>query len=249
MKKTIKFVALATFLFMTTNAVVAQKADDSEKLSVSLSLNHDAFFGFNPSMALSYPINAKTDFTAYGIMWGAGTASAWGNWTEFGLGVNFKAGAFSINPQVGFTSGSLLSSGTANDGIIGDGIVPNLTVNYDNSKVIGQLYAGYYAAFKNNTKEDGETTLNYTHYWLNTGYKVKSWLALGAHFEHLYLAGGQIKGGGTQTKTDYYQWFGPFVQLNKKNVGMRFSFGKDIDKGEGTSSNSDFYKMAFFVNL
>jgi hypothetical protein len=30
---------------------------------------------------------------------------------------------------------------------------------------------------------------------------------------------------------------------------MRFSFGKDIDAGAGTSSNSDFYKMTFFTNL
>ena len=249
MKKTILSVAVAAMMLLTTSVVMAQKADDSEKLNVSLSLNHDAFFGFNPSLAVAYPVSSKADLTAYGILWGAGTARAWGNWTEFGLGVNFKAGNFSINPQLGFTSGSLLSSGTANDGIIGDGIVPNLTVNYDNSKFLGQLYAGYYAALTDNTDAPTESTLNYTHYWLNAGYKAKSWLAFGAHFEHLYLAGGKINGGGTQVKTDYYQWFGPFVQISKKNAGMRFSLGKDIDAGAGTSSNSDFYKMSFFVNL
>lgn len=240
------------FFFMTQLSfmvAVAQETDKSEKLSGSLSLNHDAFFGFNPSLTLSYPVSKSTDVTFYGIIWGAGTGRSWGNWTEFGAGVNFKAGSFGINPQIGFTMGSLLSSGGANPGVIGDGIVPNLTVNYDDGKVIGQLYAGYYAALQEKTDAPGEATNNYVHYWLNAGYKVAPWFAIGAHYEHLYLSGGKRNQGGTIARLNGYNWIGPFVQVSKKAVGMRFSFGKDIDENQGTFSMNDFYKIAFTLNL
>jgi len=219
-----------------------------DKLSLSLNLNHDAFFGFNPAVTASYPVAPKTDFTFYGIQWGAGTASAWGNWTEFGLGFNMKAGDFAINPQLGFTMGNLLSSGTNQPGIVGDGIVPNLTINYDDQKIIGQLYAGYYAALRNKTAV-GESTLNYAHYWLNVGGRVAPWLVLGAHYENLNLAGGKIKGGGETSSADYYKWFGPFIQVSKGVGGMRFSFGTDLTDPKTSNSSSDFYKLSFFFNF
>lgn len=219
-----------------------------EKLSVSVALNHDAFFGFNPMLSASYPISKSADFTAYGIQWGAGTARAWGNWTEFGLGVNFKAGNFGINPQLGFTMGSLLSSGAAEPGVIGDGIVPNLTVNYDDGKLLGQFYSGYYAALQNKTTRAGQATNNYMHYWINAGGKVAPWLALGAHFENLYLAGGKRFNGGTLSRLDGYQWIGPFIQISKGAAGMRFSFGADLTDDDSFSAN-DFYKMSFFFGF
>ena len=249
-QKTISKVLALTFMALLTAQIsFAQKSDNSEKLSASLSLNHDAFFGFNPALAMAYPVSKKADITFYGIIWGAGTGRSWGNWTEFGAGVNFKAGSFGINPQLGFTMGSLLSSGGVNSGVIGDGIVPNLTVNYDDGKVIGQLYSGYYAALQDKTDAPGESTNNYVHYWLNAGYKVAPWFAIGAHYEQLYLSGGKTNPTGTLARTNGYNWVGPFVQVSKKAVGMRFSFGKDVDKGTGTFSRSDFYKLAFTLNL
>lgn len=248
LQKTAVFIGLFLFASIKMNAQNA-KTNDADKLSATLTLNHDAFFGFNPTLAMSYPLNSKTDLTFYGIQWGAGTASAWGNWTEFGLGVNFKTGKFNINPQLGFTMGSLLSSGAATEGVIGDGIVPNLTINYDESKFLGQFYAGYYGALKNNTKAVGQSTNNYVHYWVNAGVKAKSWLAIGAHFEYLYLSGGKTNGGGTLAKADGYQWIGPFVQVSKQNAGMRFSFGSNIADEAKAFSKSDFYKLSFFVNL
>jgi hypothetical protein len=238
--------ALFCLAFLTSQTAIAQKKED--KLSISVALNHDAFFGFNPMLSASYPISKSADFTAYGIQWGAGTASAWGNWTEFGFGVNFKAGKFSINPQLGFTMGSLLSSGAANPGIIGDGIVPNLTVNYDDGKIVGQFYSGYYAALRNKTTTAGQATNNYMHYWINAGGKLTPWLAVGAHFENLYLAGGKRFGGGSLSRTEGYQWLGPFVQISKGAAGMRFSFGTDL-AGEDAFSSNDFYKMSFFFNF
>lgn len=227
-------------------------AKEEDKLSVGVNLNHDAFFGFNPAMTFSYQMKPKTALTFYGIQWGAGTASAWGNWTEFGLGLNFKSGIFDINPQLGFTMGSLLSSGAAQRGVVGDGIVPNLTINMNNSKWTGQLYSGYYAAFRNETKT-GNSTNNYVHYWINAGYKPTSWLAIGGHFENLYLSGGKTNNVGSSEgdlpQADGYNWIGPFVQLNKGASGLRFSFGADLTKTATSFSDNDFYKLQFFFSL
>ncbi len=239
---------LLTVLLVAALPSIAQEKSEADKLSVSLSLNHDAFFGFNPMLAASYPVSEKTDLTFYGIQWGAGTARAWGNWTEFGIGLNFKAGKFAINPQLGFTMGSLLSSGAAQPGVIGDGIVPNLTINFDDSKFLGQFYSGYYAALSNKTVSSGQATNNYMHYWVNAGVKATPWLALGAHFENLYLAGGKRFNGGSLARTDGYQWVGPFVQVSKGAAGMRFSFGADLTDNTSFSAN-DFYKLSFFFNF
>ena len=250
---------IATFsllLSATAHVALAQEAKENkaDKLSLGLSLNHDAFFGFNPSLTASYPVGKSTALTFYGIQWGAGTASAWGNWTEFGLGVNFKAGIFNINPQLGFTMGSLLSSGAAQPGVVGDGIVPNLTVNLAHDKFVGQLYTGFYNAFADKTiRTTGSTprqaTNNYVHYWVNAGVKATPWLAFGAHYENLYLSGGKINGGGNLPRTDGYQWIGPFVEVSKGVGGMRFSFGGDLTDDADSFSDSDFYKLQLFFNF
>ncbi len=238
----INYFPIAALLFLVS---FGAKAQNDDKVSVGVSLNHDAFFGLNPMATLSYDFSPKTALTFYGIQWGAGTASAWGNWTEFGLGVNFKAGTFDINPQLGFTMGSLLSSGGAQPGVIGDGIVPNLTINHDSDRFEGQLYFGYYGALRNET-EAGESTNNYVHYWVNAGVKATSWLSLGAHYENLFLSGGKTNPSGSLARGDGYSWIGPYVQLSKGDAGFRFSFGGNTDEG---FAPNDFYKMSIFFGF
>lgn len=223
----------------------AQEKESEDKFDAGLSLNQDAFFGFAPMMTFSYALSDTDAFTAYGIQWGAGTGSAWGEWTEFGIGYNKTVGDFDINPQLGFTMGSLLSSGAAQEGIVGDGFVPNLTVNYDNDSFEGEFYFGYYGALIDNT-EAGDATNNYVHYWANFGVKASSFLSIGAHFEELYLSGGDVNGGGSLDSADGYQWLGPYVQFAKGNAGLRFSFGANLNDG---FAPNDFYKLSFFVNL
>jgi hypothetical protein len=237
-------ITILVALFLTV--ILSAQENTDEKVSVGLSLNQDAFFGFNPMMTFSYALSDTDAITAYGIQWGAGTASAWGQWTEFGIGYNKTIGNFNINPQLGFTMGSLLSSGAAEEGIIGDGIVPNLTVNYGSGKFEGQIYAGYYGALRDNTAA-GQSTNNYVHYWANFGYKASSILSLGLHFEELYLSGGKTNGGGELARADGYVWFGPYLQLQKGNAGLRFSFGNNLSD-DGFAPN-DFYKLAFFISL
>lgn len=239
----INYFSIVALLFVVS---FSAKAQEDDKVSVGVSLNHDAFFGLNPMATLSYDFSPKTALTFYGIQWGAGTASAWGNWTEFGLGLNFKAGTFDINPQLGFTMGSLLSSGAAQPGVIGDGIVPNLTINHGSDKFEGQFYFGYYGALRNETKVASESTNNYIHYWLNAGFKATPWLSLGAHYESLFLSGGKPYNGGSLDRADGYTWIGPYVQLSKGDAGFRFSFGGNTDEG---FAPNDFYKMSIFFGF
>lgn len=232
--------SVAVALALTTTSVSAD-----EKLDFTLALNVDPLFGSNPFMGATYHGDSGLDYTFYGIQWGDGSGKDWGTWTEFGAGVAFTTmdGDLSINPQLGFTMGSLLSSGAEGDGIVGDGIVPNLTVNYDTAGYEAQLYAGLYLPLRDNT-EAGQTTLEYLHYWVNAGKKFSDYFSAGVHFEELSLLG-----GSKAEATDYYKWFGPYFQVAKDNVGMRFSAGADLTDRETSSSRSDFYKLSFFMNF
>ncbi len=211
--------------------------EEEEKLSVTLTLTADQFFGFAPMAAGSYKLSNKLDFTFYGIYWLAGTGAAWGNWTEFGVGVNYTPiEGLGINPQVGILSGNLLSSYTEGPAIFGDGIVPNLTVNLDKKKVEGQLYFGYYLPLRT---KFGSTSASYIHYWANAGYQLHKFFSVGAHWEHL-------RGGSKGNEDDVYQWIGPYIQFSalKGHLFSRFSAGPDVLKG-----NDSFYKLTFGYNF
>jgi len=240
-----------TFLTFMLLALVsfAQDENAEDKFSAGLSLTTDQFFGLAPMMTFSYDVSETGSFTAYGIQWAAGTGAAWGQWTEFGFGYNVSAGDFDINPQLGFTFGNLLSGNAGNalnEGIIGDGIVPNLTVNYGNDQFEGQLYFGYYAPLSDNAPSEG-TTLAYTHYWLNFGYKVNDFFSFGAHYEDLALVGGSEVGDGTGS---VYTGIGPYVQFTKGNAGLRLSAGPNIaDEDNANFASNEFYKLSFFISL
>jgi hypothetical protein len=211
-------------------------AQEEKEFNFSVALNSDQFFGFYPTFQGSYGFSDKAQLTFYGIHWGGGSGAAWGNWTEFGIGANFNAGdGITINPQIGFLGGSLLSSGTAGPAIFGDGIVPNLTVNLLKEKIEGQFYYGYYAALRDEAPLNG-TTLAYTHYWINLGFRANKFFSLGAHYEHLINSGGS----NVAEATDVYQWLGPYIQFSKPTGGpfARFSFGTDLVEG-----NNSFFKL------
>jgi hypothetical protein len=242
MKTTI--LRLGGVALVTALAAGAVHAQDDDKLSGSVSFNTDAFFGVNPYAGLAYDAG-DFDLTAYGIWWGAGTGADWGNWTEFGVGVGFDMldGDLYVNPQLGFTSGNLLSSGTAEPGVVGDGIVPNLTMNYGTDDWEGQLYFGWYLPLRDEAPDEG-TTLEYIHYWVHGGKKFGQYFSIGAHFEELKLSG-----GSDVSSQDGYQWLGPYFQIANDNYGMRFSFGADLTDDDDSFSASDFYKLQFFYSF
>jgi len=224
---------LSFIISLTNNQLLAQEDD---KFGMTVTLNSDQFFGFYPFFAGSYSVSENLDFTFYGILWSGGTGGGWGNWTEFGVGLSFPVSdALSITPQIGILGGNLLSSGTAGQGVLGDGIVPNLTIGLDADKVEGEIYAGYYAPLRDEAPAGG-TTLSFLHYWILAGYKANSFFSFGAHYEHLINTGGS----NVEESTDTYQWLGPYVAFAKPTGGVftRFSFGTDLVEG-----NDSFYKL------
>lgn len=236
----------ALALLLLCVSITAVNAQD-DNTSFSVGLTSDQFFGFAPSVAIQYDLNEKVGVSAYGIFWSGGTAAAWGNWTEFGAGVNLTlSDGVVFNPNLGFTFGDLLSKGATSGqlgGILGDGIVPNFFFNIDKTKFESEVYVGYYAPLLNKAP-DGASALAYLHYWANVGYKVSDKFSFGLHFEHLKRTKDDIGG-----KLDYYQWFGPYIQLSvpKYSSFIRLSAGTDfVDSAEVKAfrATDSFFKLS-----
>lgn len=238
--------AAAAAVLTVTPAIAQDDADgDDNPMSFSLGVTTDAFFGFAPMAYGAYQFHEFVEFSFYGIYWSGGTGAAWGNWAEFGVGLNFTFDGVDINPQLGVVSGNLLSKGAADGqfgGVFGDGLVPNITINFDKYRVESELYFGYYLPIRSfedpETGEDfGQTA--YIHYWASLGGQPTGWLSLGAHWEHLW-------GGATGDGDDVYQWIGPYIQFSDPKGKVSFSFAGGADLVEGSDS---FYKMSMGLNF
>lgn len=224
------------------STVLGQDAEVEDKFDFNVTLNSDAFFGFYPFFQGSYNTGSDIDFTFYGILWSGGTGASWGNWTEFGIGIGIPVtDALYINPQIGLLSGSLTSGLGAP--VLGEGLVPNITVGLDNDNMEGELYAGYYAGLNHGNA----TTNNYLHYWLNGGYKVSSFFSLGLHYEHLRFTGGSNY--ADDAAYDYYQAIGPYVQFSDPNGSAfaRLSGGADLRSDEQVTKSA--YRQPSFFKL
>lgn len=234
MKKILLSMLTGSLLF--ASAVSHAQDDSDSKFSLDVSLNSDQFFGFYPFFAGAYSVSDGLDFTFYGILWSGGTGGGWGNWTEFGLGVNFSpVEGLDINPQIGILGGNLLSSAASGPAVMGDGFVPNLTIGLDLDKVEGEFYGGWYLPLRDEAPEGGSTWA-FLHYWANVGYKVTDFFSFGPHYEHLILSGGSE----VEESADMYQWLGGYVQFADPDGGasVRFSAGGDLTEG-----NDSFYKL------
>jgi hypothetical protein len=232
-------------LFTVLLAVPAVTAQDDDRFSFDASFNSDQFFGFYPFFQGGYAVSDDVDFTFYSILWSGGTGSAWGNWTEFGVGVSFDAAeGLSINPQIGLLNGNLLASGAVGSGVFAEGIVPNVTVNLDQQGIEGQIYAGFYAPLRDEVDNNltATTTLSFLHYWINGGYQFSDLFSAGLHYEHLINTGGS----NVEESADTYQWFGPYVQFTKPGGGpfIRFAGGTDF-----LEQNDSFFKLTAGFSL
>jgi hypothetical protein len=220
----------------STGAVDTDEADEKNH-AFTISLNQDMFFGFYPTAAISYELSPGVALTSYGILWtrpgfGVDDSGGAGLWTEFGAGAAFSAldRRLRINPQIGMLSGKLLSGGSRP--LVGEGIVPNATIDYSDNLIEAQLYFGYYIAVREPRQND------FVHYWANAGVKAAKFVSAGAHWEHLILA--RTRGGDA---ANIYQWIGPYVQFSLPTAAaaIRLSGGFDVaDKGQ-----KDFYKVSF----
>lgn len=236
-------------------ALLAQPPDaDDDGVSFSVALNQDTFFGFYPLVAGSAPINDTLDWTVYGIFWTTpsfGTGGGGGLWTEVGGGVNFSLfdGKLSVNPQVGFLNGKLLSNG--NFAMAFEGFVPNLTANLDTDRAEGQLYAGFYTALRKgrvpNAAGDALVAApvqnNFTHWWINGGVKLTPEFSAGLHYEVLDFRPSGTGSSGVDS-AGLYKWLGPYVQANlTSRFSTRFTFGSNVLDRPDTDGNDSFYKL------
>jgi len=237
-----------------TGPMMAQQAPAEDRASYTISMNQDTFFGFYPIVTGSYKVNDKVDWTTYGIFWTTpsfGTGGGSGLWTEFGTGVNFNTldGKLSINPQLGFLNGKLLSNG--NFPMAFEGFVPNLTANVDTDRFEGQLYAGFYTALRKgrvpNTTGGGlgpaPVQNNFVHWWLNGGVKLAPVISAGLHYEALdFRASGT--GSSGIPRSGVYKWLGPYVQANlSSKFSVRYTFGANVIDRPSSDGNDSFYKL------
>lgn len=221
------------------NRVNAQEAA-KPAASFTVAVNQDNFFGFYPTFAGTYQVGKKVDFAFYGILWTIPAFGLGGGgqnlWTEFGVGARFRTSGdkLAIKPQLGVLNGSLLSGGTEDGGPAAfDGVVPSLTVNYADEKFEGEWYSGYYVATR---RPEGNTTLDFLHFWGNAGVKFAKIASVGAHYEQLR----NTRNSATGEATNNYQWLGGYVQFAlPMGAVARFTTGANIlDGGAG-----DFYKL------
>jgi len=220
----------------------AEEKPSTHGLGATIALNQDSFFGFYPTIAGSYALRPRLHLAFYGILWTTPSFSfnqgGGGLWTEVGLGVDLLLldDKLSIRPQLGVLSGTLLS-GSATP-LLGEGVVPNLTVHYDAQVAEAEFYMGYYLAVRGDRQND------FIHYWANAGLKPlgftsgpwASFWSVGAHWEHLRL---QRTVGGDPS--DIYKWIGGYTQFSLPvGFALRFSGGGDL----GGAARGEFYKAA-----
>lgn len=242
---------------------------------VTMALQADSFFGFNPSIYGTYGLTKNLalafNFTYWTDIQGLGVHDS-NPWLELDMGVNLKLldDRLSITPMIGFVHGQLLSSrggffpnggGSVNERSTAfEGAVPNITMNYLDSRFEGEFYMGYYKAIRSEGGSPGgpvdclnpgvgganclgpnqagaRGTWDFLHYWVNAGYRLNSMWSIGGHYEHL-LTTRDNSGPGAQQ--DYFRWIGPYVEMKLAGgMAFRFTTGKDL------TDNQDFYKLKF----
>lgn len=132
-------------------------------VSVTMALQADSFFGFNPSVYGTYGLTENIalafNFTYWTQISGIGVHDN-NPWLETDIGLNFTFldKRLSITPMIGFVHGQLLSSrggffpnggGSVNERTTAfEGAVPNITMNYMDERFEGEFYMGYYKAIR-----------------------------------------------------------------------------------------------------
>jgi len=232
---------------MATPATGAQPADEEQEpeTSFSIGLNQDIFFGFYGTAQGAVELSPGLSFTAYTIIWTTPSFSSTGSgggglWSEFGVGVAFSLlnDRLTVNPQLGILNGVLLSG--SDRGLVFEGIVPNLTVNYGDDLLQAQLYAGYYLGLRD---ENPVGARDFLHYWANAGVKATSFLAFGLHWEQLF----QSRGTAPDTDGNLYMWLGAYAEVAAGPFALRFTAGVDLI--DPSQEVLEFYKINVIANF
>ncbi len=238
-------------------------------VSVTMAMQADSFFGFNPAvygtygltknMALAFNVTYWTDIQGLGVH----DANPW---LEFDLGVNlrFLDDRLSITPMIGTVHGQLLSSrgGTFPKGggsrsertTAFDGWVPNLTMNYLDDRFEGEFYMGYYKAGRNEGGSPGGAGSACTSDFpdCRTGNRgtwdfLHWWVNAGYRMNSMWSVGVHYEqllstrdNSAPGAAQDYYRWIGPYAEMKLAgSMALRFTVGRDL------TDNQDFYKIKF----
>jgi len=166
---------LIVWMLFGSAALPAWAADDlmdttKHPVAVTMAMQADSFFGFNPSVYGTYGLTKDIAFAFNVTYWtmisgvGVHDANPWLE-TDVGLNFTFLEKRVSITPMVGFVHGQLLSSrggffpnggGSVNERTtVFDGIVPNITANYLDDRLEGEFYMGYYKALRSEGGDGG----------------------------------------------------------------------------------------------
>lgn len=252
MKKLMKLVLSALIAVSLATSVHAQ---DNDKTSFSVAFNTDAFFGFNVLAGAGIPLSDSLSLDFYGLFWTTNgfttgnTATGGGGgapWTEFGGGVTLTpVEALSVSLYVGVLSGNLQSqNGRAT---LGEAIVPNLTVAYNDGMFEANVYAGFYKTMFAGADHRG-TVNDFLHYWTSAGYVINKNFSVGVHWEQLINTAYPTGSTSAGTWNTNYSWIGPYLSVNlpDNNASLSFAGGLDV---LGPTTQEHFYKMSIGLNF
>lgn len=144
-------------------------------VSVTMAMQADSFFGFNPAIYGTYGLTDNValafNLTYWTMISGVGVHdnNPWLE-TDIGLNLTFFDKRLSITPMIGFVHGQLLSSrggffpnggGSVNERTTAfEGAVPNITMNYLDDRFEGEFYMGYYKAIRSEGGDPGGGAIN-----------------------------------------------------------------------------------------
>lgn len=158
-------------------------------------------------------------------------------------------GKLTINSQLGFLNGKLLSN--VNFSMAFEGIVPSLTANVNTGRVEAQLDARFYPAIGQGRAPASTggglvaaaVQNNFNHWWLNGGVKLAPVMPAGLHYEALdFRPSGSGSSGAALA--GLYKWLGPYVQANlSSKFPVRCRFGANVMDRPSSDGNDSFYKL------
>lgn len=242
MKLSHPFIAFLLVLLVLCRFSIVYAQSEKPASTLSVTATQDPAFGFYPLVNGSFGLKPNLSLTFYGIFWtnpsfaNAPAGTDW--WLETGTGLSFTlAEGLLLNPSIGFTHGKLLSGGQ--QGVIADGMVPNLAVFYNKGRFESELYGAYYKSLR----KEGPVTTDYFLGWLYAGTVLHKHVSAGAHYEQFRIT--RITDGNPQS---LYHWLGVYLKFSlDKGYFFRFSGGKNFTDNSGYPA--EFYRLGLFLPL
>ncbi len=266
--------ALLAVSLLTCTPVLSQAEDslmDTTKhpVSVTMAMQADSFFGFNPSIYGTYGLTKDIALAFATTYWtniqGLGVHDS-NTWLELDLGLNFTFmdKRLSVTPMIGSVHGNLLSArggsfpkggGSRDERTTAfDGWVPSLTLNYLDERFEGEFYLGYYKAGRKEGGSPGGTSGACTSDFpdCRTGARgtwdfLHWWTNVGYRVNSMWSLGAHYEqllttrdSSAPGAAQDYYRWIGPYAEMKLAGgMALRFTVGRDL------TDNQDFYKIKF----